>query len=181
MDEVRGTVRQVLQDRLLFPELDHVFRAGIAVFPDERVDVLLFAEPLETGRDDEQFAAVSHRHPGAVDRFVGDPCAVELVALHDGDDFLQGRHDRDVLFFCGARGVQVDVEVVADVDAGVPELTFGIVRHRYLYIEIGQEAEQLFFGFIVALPQRGQQVAQVVLNAAERRHHVGGADRRLAA
>ena len=41
-------------------------RAAIAVFADEPVNLVVLAELLQAGREDDEFAAVGHRHAGAV-------------------------------------------------------------------------------------------------------------------
>ena len=174
-------MRQILQNRLRFPKPHDVFRPGIAVFADERVDFLLFAEAFQARRDNEEFAAVGHRHPRAVNRLVRDPSRVELVALHHRDDFLERRRDRNVLTARRFSRFEINVQLVSDVNAGMAEVSVFVVSHRNFEVEVRQEAEQLVFRFVVAAAKRRQEVAEVVLDPAAGRHHVRRADRRFPA
>ena len=58
--------------------------AAVAVFADECVDGGVFAELVDAGGKDDEFGVVGERHAGAVDGFVAEPCAFELVRVEEG-------------------------------------------------------------------------------------------------
>ena len=72
-------------------------RAGVTEPADDGVDLVLLAEALQAGGDDEQLAAVGHGLAGAIHGLVGDPGAEELVTLHDRNDLPERGNDGDVL------------------------------------------------------------------------------------
>ncbi len=63
-------------------------RAVVAVFADERVDGLVFAELFHAGREDDELGAVGERHAGAIDGLVAEPGGVKLVRVKIDDGLL---------------------------------------------------------------------------------------------
>lgn len=85
--------------------------------------------------------------------------------------------------FCAseARGVEVGVEVVADVHARVDEGAAVVVGHDDLEVHVGKVTEEAFLGVVEARAHGGEEVAEVVLDPVHRRGHVRGAEQPLAA
>ena len=181
VDQVRGAVRQVLQYRLRLPELENIFRAGVAVLADQNVHVFLLAKTFQPRREDQQLAAVRHGFARAVDRLVRDPRAVEFVALHDRHDLFQRRDDRDVLLPGEFGSLEVRLQIVTDEDAGVAEISRFVVGHHDLEIEVGEVPQVVGLRLVVAGAQGRNERPQIVLDAAAGRRHVRRADHRLAA
>ena len=98
---MRRTVGEILEIAAIgavAPKLHYPLRAAIPVLPDQPVDFLLLAETFQPRRNNEQFSAIGNRHSRAIDRFIRNPSAVELVALHNSDNLLQRRNNRHILF-----------------------------------------------------------------------------------
>jgi hypothetical protein len=107
--------------------------------------------PSKRWGNDEQFAAVGDGQAGAVDGLVGDPRGAELVGVHVSHDLgrrlVDGRH---VLRLRGAGGVEVGLQVVAHIDAGVAQLALVVVGHHDLEVDVGQVGEEVLLGVVEA-------------------------------
>ena len=62
----------------------------VAVLADERVVGGVFAELLQSGREDDEFAAVGDHHACAVDGLVAEPGGAELLGVEEDDDLPDG-------------------------------------------------------------------------------------------
>ena len=87
VDEVRrrAHVRAEVVGVRTLEHLQRVEPAAVAVLADELVHRRVLAEALHAGREDDQLAAVRHRHARAVHRLVAEPGGGELrrVEVHD--------------------------------------------------------------------------------------------------
>ena len=81
VDEMRSSGEVGLQFRLFGDSVERRFRAAVAVFADEPVNLRVLAKLAEPWRNDNQRAVIRHRHPRAVDGFVAKPRAFKLPCV----------------------------------------------------------------------------------------------------
>ncbi len=118
MDEVGGCAQILLQVCILLGALESVGSALVAVFADESVDGLVFAEFLQGRGEDDQFRPVGKRHPGAVDRLVAQPGALEFLWIKIYDTLLYRLiHHNEIGLQREGGGLLEALEVVPDEKA----------------------------------------------------------------
>ena len=81
MDEMRCGGEVLLQLSVFGDGVEGCLRAAVTVFADEPVDLGIFAEFANPGRDDDQGAVIRHRHAGAVNCLVAEPRAFKLPRI----------------------------------------------------------------------------------------------------
>ena len=59
------------------------------VFTDQKVILFILAEFAQSRRQDDQFAVVGNRHPGAVNRLVAQPGALDFFRIEVDHHFFQ--------------------------------------------------------------------------------------------
>ena len=89
MDEV-SSCGQIAGDIFVLGNKVHDLRTGaIAIFANEVIDVFIFAETTDFWSQDDQFALVSDRHAGAVDRLIAQPSGMKFLGVEIADNFIR--------------------------------------------------------------------------------------------
>src|SRR5258708_6165161 len=100
VDEVRGSAEIGAEIWIFLDCFKRARGSAIAVFADELVDALVFAELVHAWSEDDELCAIGERHAGAIDGLVSDPCGMEFAGIEEDDGFL------DLL----VKGFEVDLE-----------------------------------------------------------------------
>ena len=144
-----AALKSAARSALSLDRLERGRRAAIAVFADERVDALVFAELVHAGREDDELGAVGQRHAGAVDGLVADPGGVKLAGIEIDDglaDLLVDDFEVDLEAEFG--GPQEALDIVADVEAAHGKAAVWLASDDGEHIDDGQMAQEVIGGVV---------------------------------
>src|SRR6202795_711217 len=123
--------------------------SAIAVLADQRVNGWVFAESSYTGSEDDQLRTVGHRHAGAIDRLVAEPCAVKFMRIKINDSLLDGRIEYlEIDFQAQLSGTTEALDVVADEKAAHGKGTISRASDNGEHVDDGKMPQKTIGGVI---------------------------------
>src|ERR1035437_8067059 len=155
VNQVRSRAQVVGQIGIGFHRLESRRRAVIAVFANQCVDGLVFAEFLDGWSENNQLGAVGQRHAGAIDRFVAKPCGVEFFGIKIDDGLLDRLVEHfEIYFKAQLRGLREALDIIAYVQAAHRQPAVGSAAHHRLHINDGQMFQEMIGGVIEHVAHR---------------------------